>query len=152
MYDSYATQSQWETTSRLLATLMNEGLVKLSFPVFRTDRGLQLLLNPCAGTGQWTQISTTFRTDEEGRLDEELTGTLLPMSPNDLQQPVVLETRDKDRQDRWINPDAETLFEVLFQSFGYDSQSKAQICEELSSSARFQCQYRAIYGEWVTLI
>lgn len=141
MYDSYATQSQWETTSRLLATLMNEGLAKVRFPVSHTKEGLQLLLEPYARYGSWAQISTTVRTNTEGRHDEELIGLLLPMSPNDLQQPLVLETQDKYHQNRWVNPDAETLFEVLFQYFGYDNGSKVQICEELSSSARFQSQF-----------
>ena len=135
---SIKAQSLWETTSRLLATLINEGLVKVSITHANTDKDPHLRIEARDGLEENAQHSILVKSHEGISCDGKMAKPSLPLLPEDLLLPMVVETQDADIRKQSIDLDPGMLFELVFSWLGYDSACKPQIVAELRSSARFQ--------------
>lgn len=138
--DLFRTKAHWETTSRLLATLINEGLVNFDTTLGDTDNDLHVRISPRDDAGGYDQRCIFIRVRKESGYDALKAKLSCPLSPEELQLPLVLSTTCKraPAYNQLANADPETLFEAIFPWLGYDSACKAQIIKELKSSARFQ--------------
>ena len=138
---SIKTRSLWETSSRLLATLANEGLVRISVSHTDPDSSVNFKIeapDTHIGTGenalQFLLVGVHDRVCSPGKS----TDPLLPLSPVDLQPPIVAKLRSTHHLRLCSDLEPAALFEMIFPWLDSASEAKTQILRELESSARFQ--------------
>ncbi|KAL8785633.1 MAG: hypothetical protein Q9195_008553 [Heterodermia aff. obscurata] len=137
-------KAHWETTSRLLATLINEGLVKFDTTLREPDNSLHVRISPRDDSEGYDQRCIFVRARREPGYDALKAKLSCPLSPEELQLPLVWNTTGDPVSNQLANSDPETLFEAIFPWLGYESACKAQIIKELRSSARFQGPFEKI--------
>lgn len=128
----------WETASRLLVTVVNEGLVKICYVPAETDNGLQIKIEARDELEEKTQHFVLVKARKRIGYDENSSKPVLPLSPQDLQMPVVMVNTKTHTCDQLVLSDPGTLFNMMFPWLGLDIACKSQIIMELNSSARFQ--------------
>ena len=136
--DLFRAKAHWETTSRLLATLINEGLVNFDTTRGELENDLHVRISPrdeIEGYDHHSLLVRVRRESGDNALEAQVSRSL---SPEDLQLPLVLNTTGGPVYNQLANSDPETLFESIFPWLGYGSTCKAQIIKELRSSASFQ--------------
>ncbi|KAL8783529.1 MAG: hypothetical protein Q9213_004575 [Squamulea squamosa] len=139
--NSTKVRALWETTSRLLATVVNEGLVKVCVAPAEANNGLQIQIEARdeLELQQKSQHLIRVRIYNGIRYDEKSAKPYLPLSPQDLQMPVTANA-NSHICDELVHPDPGALFNIIFPWLGFDIACKSQIIMELNSSARFQAQ------------
>ena len=138
---SIKSQSLWETSSRLLATLVNEGLVRISVSCTDPDRGLNFKIEARDGHVGTEDDALQFLlvgVHERACSGEEFTDPLLPLSPVDLQPPVVAKLRGTHDPMPCADVEPAALFEMIFLWLDSASEAKTEILRELETSAKFQ--------------
>ncbi len=138
MVDTSMDQAMWETSSRLLATLINEGLVEISVTYGSKEDGLRLRIAPRDGINNRVSGSILVRLHEKTHKMEGPIMSILPISPDDLALPLTWEPANASHQTIGVSTEPGMLFDLIFPWLGYDSVCKPQIAAELSSSAKFQ--------------
>ena len=136
--DLFRAKAHWETTSRLLATLINEGLVNFDTTRGELENDLHVRISPRDEIEGYDHHSLLVRVRRESGDNALGAKVSRPLSPEDLQLPLVLNTTGGPVYNQLANSDPETLFEAIFPWLGYGSTCKAQIIKELRSSASFQ--------------
>ena len=123
--------ASWETTSRLLVSIINEGLVKLSVTRLDHANATVLRLEP-------TNDSENDAKDwlVEVPCSSQLGEVTLPLSIGDLDFPVMGHFAGVWSGEMHLDP--ATLSANLFPSFKYDAAYNAQILAEIRSSAALQ--------------
>jgi len=138
MSDSIEDQAMWETSSRLLATLINEGLVQISVICGSMKDNLRLRIAPRDEFDNRFSGSMLVGLHERTQNVEKSIMSMLPISPDDLALPLTWEPANASHQTQGVSTDPGTLFDLIFPWLGYDSACKPQIVAELSCSAKFQ--------------
>ena len=136
--DLLRAKAHWETFSRLLTTLINEGLVNFDITLGDTDNDLRVRISPCNDSEENNHQGVLIRVRKESGYDAPMAQLSCPISPEELQSPLVVNTKDAPACNELANSEPETLFEAVFPWLGHEYSCKAQIIKELSSSARFQ--------------
>lgn len=150
----------WETSSRLLATLINEGLVQISSTSGSNEDDLCLRIAPRDDCITHSSGSMLVRLHKETQDVEIPIMSMLPISPDDLMLPLTWEPANASHQTRSVSTDPGILFDLIFPWLGYDGACKPQITAELSCSAKFQSradvryplslhQLTCIGGKWL---
>lgn len=135
------TQSRWETSSRLLATLVNEGLVKISLSRRDPDSHLYFKIEACEVQVEIEGNALRFLlvgVHERVWSEEKPTDALLPLSPVDLQPPVLAQMRSTSDPKPCTGLGPAALFEMICPWLDSAGEVKTQILRELETSARFQ--------------
>ncbi|KAL8775645.1 MAG: hypothetical protein Q9209_000141 [Squamulea sp. 1 TL-2023] len=135
--DSTKVKALCETTSRLLATVVNEGLVEVSIASVEAYDGLQIRIEARDELEQKTEHLILVRVRKGIRYEEKSDKPSLPLSPQDLQMPVTVNAKTHNCNEL-VHPDPGILFDTTFPWLGFDIACKSQIIMELNSSARFQ--------------
>lgn len=135
----------WQTSSRLLATLINEGLVKISVTCGSKKDDLRLRIAPRDEFNNQVSASILVRLHEKTHYVERSTMSILPLSPDDLALPITWEPANASHQTIGVSTEPGMLFDLIFPWLGYDSGCKPQIVAELSSSAKFQSREHIQY-------
>lgn len=128
----------WETSSRLLATLINEGLVQISVAYGSKEGDLGLRIAPRDEFVDQFSGSLLVGLHMRTQNVERSIMSMLPISPDDLALPLTWEPANASHQTQGVSTDPGTLFDLIFPWLGYDSACKPQIVAELSCSANFQ--------------
>ena len=136
--DLLRSKAHWETTSRLLATLINEGLVNFDTTVGDTGNDIHIRISPRDDSEADDQHCIFMRLRNESGYDALKSKLSCPLSPEELQLPLMLKTAGAPTYNQLENSDPETLFAAIFPWLGYEPGCKAQIIRELNSSANFQ--------------
>ncbi|KAL8821976.1 MAG: hypothetical protein Q9223_000056 [Gallowayella weberi] len=144
-------KARWETTSRLLATVVNEDLVKACIVPVETDNSLQIRLEARDELEVQAQHFVLIRVHKGFRYDERSAKPSLPLSPEDLQMPVTVNAKIHTRN-QLVHTDPGVLFDIIFPWLGFDIAYKSQIIKELNSSARFQGNGLLKVTHWLRLI
>jgi len=131
-------QATWETSSRLLATLINEDLVKISVTCGNKEDDLRLRIAPREKVdGQFSGSILVSLHGKFHNVDRSIM-SIIPISPDDLALPLTWEPANASHQSQGVSTDPGTLFDLVFPWLGYDRACKPQIVAELTSSAKFQ--------------
>ncbi len=132
-------QAAFETTSRLLACLVNEGLVK----AFTCSNGTCLCLRNPQETGTGSDelivsvgLSEVFAENATFKLTKSL------LHPEDLRLPVAIRHATGDVQYKTTEPDPVALFDAIYPWLGGNEDARRQIVQELMSSAGNQGELR----------
>lgn len=128
----------WETSSRLLATLINEGLVAISVTCGSKEDSLRLRIAPRDEFNNQVSGFILVRLHEKTHMMESPIMSILPISPDDLALPLTWEPANASHLTIGVSTDPGMLFDLIFPWLGYDSVCKQQIVAELSCSAEFQ--------------
>lgn len=131
-------QAKWETSSRLLATLINEGLVEISVACGSKKDHLSLRIAPRDDFINQSSGSMLVGFHEEIHNVERSIMSILPISPDDLAPPLTWEPANASHHTQGVSMDPGTLFDLIFPWLGCDDTCKPQIIAELSCSAKFQ--------------
>lgn len=139
--DMLAQQASFETTSRLLSALVNEGLVR-GIVTRPGPNGLSLQIQ-CPEPAQKQSNLTILVGLAEG-ISYDSKAMTLPslLHPDDLRLPVMVVQGDslgKFRQSE-VNPGV--LFNRMYPWFGKDESARTKIVNELDNSARNQGRLR----------
>ena len=138
---SIKTQSLWETSSRLLATLVNEGLVKISLSRTDPDSSLNFKIearNGHVGTEDDALQFLLAGVHQRACSEETLADPLLPLSPVELQPPIVAKLRGTHDPLPYTDLEPAALFEMISPWLDSSREAKTQILGELETSAKFQ--------------
>ena len=130
----------FETTSRLLAAVVNEGLARGSVSRSEQGKDLGLRVHGCETSKEDLGLSIWVGLAGDVPYDAVHLTLISPLYPTDLKLPVLImnaqSTSAKERREL----DPGVLFSIMYPWFGNDKAICARIEKELTDSARNQGQ------------